>query len=62
MKTLIDGEQYKFTTKKWLTPNGTWINDVGVPVDIEVDFNKDYYDNPIHDNDKQLQAAIEALL
>ncbi len=62
LKTLPDGEQYKFTTKKWLTPNGTWINDVGVPVDIEVDFNKDYYDNPIHDNDKQLQAAIEALL
>lgn len=62
LKTLPDGEQYKFTTKKWLTPNGTWINDVGVSVDIEVDFNKDYYDNPIHDNDKQLQAAIEALL
>ena len=62
LKTLPDGERYKFTTKKWLTPNGTWINDVGVSVDIEVDFNKDYYDNPIHDNDKQLQAAIEALL
>ena len=62
LKTLPDGEQYKFTTKKWLTPNGTWINDIGISVDIEVDFNKDYYDNPIHDNDKQLQAAIEALL
>lgn len=62
LKTLPDGEQYKFTTKKWLTPNGTWINGVGIPVDVDVDFNKDYYDNPIHDNDKQLQAAIEALL
>ena len=62
LKTLPDGEQYKFTTKKWLTPNGTWINGVGIPVDVDVDFNKDYYGNPIHDNDKQLQAAIEALL
>lgn len=62
LKTLPDGEQYKFTTKKWLTPNGTWINGVGVSTDIDVEFNKDYYDNPTHDNDKQLQAAIEALL
>ncbi len=62
LKTLPDGEQYKFTTKKWLTPSGEWINGVGVAVDIEVDFNKDYYDNPVYDNDKQLQAAIEALL
>ena len=62
LKTLPDGEQYKFTTKKWLTPNGTWINGVGVSTDIYVEFNKDYYDNPTHDNDRQLQAAIEALL
>lgn len=62
LKTLPDGEQYKFTTKKWLTPNGTWINGVGVSTDIDVEFNKDYYDNPTHDNDRQLQAAIEALL
>lgn len=62
LKTLPDGEQYKFTKKKWLTPSGKWINEVGIPVDIEVDFNKDYYDDPTHDNDVQLQAAIEALL
>lgn len=62
LKTLPDGEQYKFTTKKWLTPNGTWINGEGISVDVDVDFNKDYYDNPVHENDDQLQAAIEALL
>ena len=62
LKTLPDGEQYKFTTKKWLTPHGVWINGVGVDVNIEVEFNKDYYDNPVYENDKQLQAAIEALL
>ena len=61
LKTLPDGEQYKFTTKKWLTPSGTWINGTGLSVDVEVEFNKDYYDNPVHDNDVQLQTAIETL-
>lgn len=62
LKTLPDGEQYKFTTKKWLTPHGNWINEVGVKVDVEVEFNKDYYDNPVYENDNQLQAAIEEIL
>lgn len=62
LKTLPDGEQYKFTTKKWLTPKGNWINGEGISVDVDVEFNADYYDNPVHENDAQLQAAIEALL
>lgn len=62
LKTLPDGEQYKFTTKKWLTPKGNWINRTGVEVDVEVEFNKDYYENPTHDNDKQLQEAINTIL
>lgn len=61
LKTLPDGEQYKFTTKKWLTPRGNWINEIGVAVDIDVEFNKNYYDNPVHENDNQLQAAINHL-
>ncbi|MBP3920544.1 MAG: S41 family peptidase [Bacilli bacterium] len=62
LKTLPDGEQYKFTTKKWLTPKGNWINEVGIEADIEVEFNKDYYDNPTYENDKQLQRAIEVII
>lgn len=62
LKTLPDGEQYKFTTKKWLTPKGNWINGTGVEVDVEVEFNKDYYENPTYDNDKQLQEAINTIL
>lgn len=61
LKTLPDGQQYKFTTKKWLTPKGNWINGVGIPVDIEIDINKDYYENPSDENDNQLQGAIKAL-
>lgn len=62
LKTLPDGQQYKFTTKKWLTPKGNWINGEGISVDIDVDFNKDYYDNPIYENDIQLQTAINNAL
>ena len=62
LKTLPDGEQYKFTTKKWLTPQGTWINGSGIEVDVEVEFNKDYYQNPIYENDKQLQEAIKTII
>ena len=62
LKTLPDGEQYKFTTKKWLTPQGTWINGTGIEVDTEVEFNKDYYENPIYENDKQLQEAINTII
>jgi carboxyl-terminal processing protease len=61
LKTLPDGEQYKFTTKKWLTPKGNWINEKGIEVDVEVEFNKDYYENPTYDNDKQLQTAINTI-
>lgn len=62
LKTLPDGEQYKFTTKKWLTPKGNWINEIGVEVDKEVEFNKDYYENPTYENDNQLQEAIKTIL
>lgn len=59
--TLSDGTEYKFTTKKWLTPKGNWINQVGVSVDHEVDLTDAYFENPIDENDTQLQKALEVL-
>jgi len=59
---LKNGDTYKFTTKKWLTPNGNWINEIGVKPDIEVILSDIYYENPIDDNDNQLQEAIKYLL
>lgn len=61
LRTLPDGTQYKFTTKKWLTPKGNSIDGVGVEVDLEVDFASDYYENQIEENDTQLQAAINLI-
>jgi carboxyl-terminal processing protease len=31
-----DGSNLKFTTGKWLTPNGNWINEKGIAPDVEV--------------------------
>lgn len=61
LRTLPDGTQYKFTTKKWLTPKGNSIDGVGVDVDLEIEFDSDYYNNPTDENDTQLQAAIKMI-
>ena len=53
--------QYKITTKKWLTPKGTWINKTGIKPDIEIDLSEEYFNNPSKDSDNQLQKAIETL-
>ena len=37
--TLSNGEQYKFTTKEWLTPSGKSINNTGINPDVECDDN-----------------------
>ena len=54
--------EYKFTTKKWLSPNGVWIHEKGVAPDIEVSLDLSYYENPTDENDNQLQTAINELL
>ena len=59
---LSDGSQYKITTKKWLTPKGNLIQDVGVKPTVEVSLDLSYYANPTAENDNQLQEAIKQLL
>jgi carboxyl-terminal processing protease len=44
---LGDGSSIKLTTNKWLSPNGEWINEVGVEPTIEVSQPEYYYTNPI---------------
>lgn len=60
---LKNGDQYKITTKKWLSPKGNWINDTdGIEPDVEVQLNKTYINNPIEKNDNQLEEAIKLAL
>lgn len=60
--TLPDGTQYKITTHKWLTPNGNSIDGVGVDVDTEVELSSKYLEDPIEENDDQLQTALSIIL
>lgn len=59
---LSSGDTYKFTTKKWLTPNGNWIHNVGVSPDIEISLGEAYANNPSNETDDQLQAAIKFIV
>jgi len=61
LQTLPSGAQYKFTIKKWLTPNGLCIDKEGIKPDYEVKLSDEYLKNPIDENDNQLQKAIEIL-
>ena len=52
----------KITTKKWLTPKGTWVNDTnGIIPDIEVTLSEKFIENPIDENDNQLEAALKEI-
>lgn len=59
--SLSDGTSLKYTTEKWLTPKGNWINEKGVIPNYEVDLTDDYFSNPIDETDAQLQKAIEII-
>lgn len=55
---LEDGSMIKYTIENWLTPNGNWINEVGVTPTNVVELDEIYYQNPISEKDNQLQEAI----
>lgn len=58
---LSTGASLKYTTQKWLTSKGVWINDKGVTPDIVVEQSEEYSNNPTDENDLQLQKALEIL-
>lgn len=55
---LEDGSMIKYTIENWLTPNGNWINEVGVTPTNYVELEETYYENPIPENDNQLQESL----
>lgn len=59
--TLSDGTSVKYTTEKWLTPKGKWIDGKGLTPDIVIQLNEEYFSNPIPENDLQLQKALDFL-
>lgn len=61
-KKLLDGSMIKYTTQKWLTPDGNSINGVGVTPTKVVELNEEYFNNATTENDNQLQEAIKLIL
>lgn len=55
---LDDGSQYKFTTKKWLTSKGLWINKKGVIPNIKVELNESYFKTGKQEDDNQRTRAL----
>ena len=53
---------HKFTTKKWKTSKGVWINKKGIKPDLEISLDEEYSLNPNDNTDNQLQAAIKYLI
>lgn len=58
---LPDGSMIKYTTQNWLTPDGNWINEVGVTPTHIVRLDEEYINNPIRENDNQLNKALELI-
>ncbi len=56
---LNSGNEYKFTSKKWLTSNGNWIDEIGVEPTIEIKLNEKYFETFDEVDDNQLQRAIK---
>ena len=61
LQTLPDGEQYKLTTKSWLTSKGKVIDGKGIEPDYNVKLSENYIENPSDENDNQLQKALDIL-
>ena len=61
LQTLPSGQQYKLTTKIWLTSKGKAIDGKGIKPDVEIKLDDKYLKEPTIDNDNQLQKAIDLL-
>ena len=55
--TLSNGAMYKYTYQEWLTPNGNYIDEVGISPDVE-----EKYEYNEKDVDNQKEKAIEVVL
>lgn len=63
IRQLSDGSAVKLTTAKYFTPKGNDIHKVGITPDVEVKLDASLLNRTdyTHDEDNQLQAAIEAV-
>ena len=60
-KDLQSGGMIKYTIQKWLSPEGNWINKIGVEPTYEIELSSEYENNPTYENDNQLQKALNVV-
>lgn len=58
---LDDGTMIKYTSARWLMPNGECIDKNGIEPDINIELSDDYKNNPVEENDNQLNEALKIL-
>lgn len=58
---LEDGTMIKYTSAKWLMPNGECIDQKGINPDVNVELSEIYKNNPSEENDNQLNEALKML-
>lgn len=61
-QSLLSGNSIKYTTQKWLTPTGNYLDGHGVKPDFEVEETPEYQEKPVYEYDEQLQVALKELL
>ncbi len=59
--SLKDGATVKFTTEKWYTSKGKWINEIGMEPNKVVEENQAFLESSKEEDDTQLQEAISIL-
>lgn len=59
--TLDDGTMIKYTSARWFMPNGECLDEKGLEPDIKIELSEDYKNNPIEENDNQLNEALKIL-
>lgn len=58
---LSTGDTLKYTSQKWLTSTGKWIDKKGIKPDYEEKLSEEYYDKPSFETDNQISKATEIL-
>ncbi len=56
---LKDGSNLKFTTAKWLTPNGNWIHEKGFTPDVKVSY-PSYASLPYLDPSMEMKMGVQS--
>lgn len=62
LNKLSSQDQYKLTTRKWLTSKGKSVDGIGLEPDLVVEQDLEYYESGEESKDKQLKEALKLIV